>query len=290
MFQKLRQRWQVSPLQLFLILLTFATGGSLCGWLGRRMLSLFNLHSGVIWFIAYLLLITLLWPLCVLIISILTGQFSFFSRYLRRIFNRMSGKKTPAQARLAIFASGGGSNAEKIIQYFENQNNKSVATPVLVVTNNPAAGVINIARNAGIPVLEITRERFINGDAYLPELSDMGITHVILAGFLWKLPKQLISAFPEKILNIHPALLPRFGGKGMYGHFVHEAVIAAKEKKSGLTIHLVDEAYDHGKHLFQAECMVSENETPDSLAKKILALEHLHYPSVIKEFIENAKS
>ncbi len=290
MFQKLRQRWQVSPLQLFLILLTFATGGSLCGWLGRRILFLLNLHSGVIWLISYLVLITLLWPICVLIISVLTGQFPFFSRYLQRIFKRITGKKPLSPARLAIFASGGGSNAEKIIQYFDNQYNGAIARPVLVITNNPKAGVINIARNAGIPVLEITRERFINGDSYLPELKDAGITHVILAGFLWKIPARLIEAFPEKILNIHPAILPGFGGKGMYGQFVHEAVIASKEKKSGLTVHLVDEVYDHGKHLFQAECSVTENETPESLAKKVLALEHQHYPRVIKEYIQNAKS
>ena len=280
----------MSPLQLFLILFTFATGGSPCGWLGRRILLLLNLHSGILWLLIYLVLITLLWPLCVLIISVLTGQFPFFSRYLERVFRSISGAKVNPTARLAIFASGGGSNAQKIIEYFDYHKNNKIATPVLIVTNNATAGVIEVAKKAAIPVLEITRERFLNGDAYLPELRDAGITHVILAGFLWKIPPKLIEAFPEKILNIHPALLPRFGGRGMYGHFVHKAVLEAGEKKSGLTVHLVDEVYDNGKILFQAECSIDKNESPQSLAKKVLALEHQHYPRVIRDYIQNAKS
>jgi len=285
MFQKLRKRWQVSPLQLFLVLVTFAAGGSLCGWMGRKILGLLPIDGGVVWVTLYIVLITLLWPICVLIISALTGQLPFFTRYLSRIFRRFSGKKLPQPAKLAIFASGAGSNAQKIIEYFNNQENISVASVGLVVTNNPSAPVKNIAEKEGIPVILISRERFFNGDGYLPELKKLGIKYVILAGFLWKVPAMLISAFPNRILNIHPALLPKFGGKGMFGMQVHEAVLASGEKHSGITIHEVDEHFDHGNPVFQAQCVVDAGDTAESLAKKIHQLEHEHYPRVIKEFI-----
>lgn len=285
MFQKLRKRWQVSPFQLFLVLITFAVGGSLCGWLGRALLEMLPIGPGVLWMLLYVVLVTLLWPICVLIISVLTGQFPFFSRYLIRIFRRFSGKRPAPPVKLAIFASGAGSNAKKIIEFFNNQENRLIATIGLMVTNNPSAGVIEIAKKAGIPVLEISRERFFKGDGYLPEFKKMGIKYVILAGFLWKIPHTLISEFPGRILNIHPALLPKFGGRGMYGFMVHEAVLAAKDSHSGITIHEVDEQYDHGNYVFQAQCEVDAGETAESLANKIQQLEHKHYPLVIKEFI-----
>ena len=290
MFQKLRKRWQVSPFQLFLVLITFAVGGSLCGWLGRALLEMLPIGPGVLWMLLYVVLVTLLWPICVLIISVLTGQFPFFSRYLIRIFRRFSGKRPAPPVKLAIFASGAGSNAKKIIEFFNNQENRLIATIGLMVTNNPSAGAIEIAKKAGIPVLEISRERFFKGDGYLPEFKKMGIKYVILAGFLWKIPHTLISEFPGRILNIHPALLPKFGGRGMYGFMVHEAVLAAKDSHSGITIHEVDEQYDHGNYVFQAQCEVDAGETAESLANKIQQLEHKHYPLVIMTIFYRKRS
>ncbi|MBD0285666.1 MAG: phosphoribosylglycinamide formyltransferase [Bacteroidota bacterium] len=188
---------------------------------------------------------------------------------------------------LAIFASGAGSNAQKIIEYFTSppaplQKERGVQT-ALIVCNKPGAGVLNIAQAHGIPTLLIERERFFRGDAYLPELQAHRIDFIVLAGFLWKMPQALIDAYPRHIINIHPALLPKYGGKGMYGHHVHEAVINAGEKESGITIHYVDEHYDNGDIIFQARCPVMEGDTPESLAQRIHQLEHQHYPEVIEK-------
>lgn len=184
--------------------------------------------------------------------------------------------------KIAIFASGAGSNAKKIIEHFSRHHKASIA---LVVCNKPEAGVIHIATDARIPVVMIEREHFFRGDAYVDIFKDYGINLIVLAGFLWKIPKALIGAYPDKIINIHPALLPKYGGKGMYGHFVHEAVIAGKEKESGITIHFVNENFDEGKHLFQASCPVLPTDTPDSLASRIHELEHKHFASVIESII-----
>lgn len=188
----------------------------------------------------------------------------------------------PAMTSLAIFASGSGTNAQKIIERFRTHPRITVS---LVVCNKPGAGVLDIAAAAGIETLLIDRERFLRGDAYIPELRARCIDWIILAGFLWKIPPTLITAYPAHILNIHPALLPKYGGKGMYGHFVHEAVVAAGEPQSGITIHLVDEHYDHGATLFQATCELAPDETPVSLAAKIQALEHRHFPEVIEQTV-----
>ena len=184
--------------------------------------------------------------------------------------------------RLAIFASGSGTNAQKIIEHFRDHPRIDIA---LVVCNKPGAGVLEIAGAHGIETLLIEREQFLRGDAYIPLLRDRGIDWIILAGFLWKVPPALVAAYPAHIINIHPALLPKYGGRGMYGHFVHEAVIAAGEASSGITIHLVDDHYDHGAPLFQAVCPLSPNETPESLARKVQALEHRYFPSIIERTI-----
>lgn len=181
---------------------------------------------------------------------------------------------------IAVFASGAGSNTKKIISHFHNHPLIHVA---LVVCNKPGAGVLDIAAAANIPFITIEKERFFNGNAYKKELKEKEINFIVLAGFLWKIPGTLIKAFPEKIINIHPALLPKYGGKGMYGQHVHEAVISSGEKESGISIHYVDELYDHGKIIFQAKCPVLKDDTADSLAKRIHALEHEHYPRVIEE-------
>ncbi len=196
----------------------------------------------------------------------------------------MSGQKKPV-TRIAIFASGAGSNAQKIIGAFRNSTSVNTA---LVVCNNPAAGVLSMAAKEKIPSLLIEKKRFEEG-AYLAELQQYQIDFIVLAGFLWKVPGALISQYPNKIINIHPALLPQYGGKGMYGNKVHQAVIDAKEKESGITIHYVDEIYDHGNIIFQATCAVEENETAGSLAQKIHLLEHQHYPAVIASLVESHK-
>ena len=181
---------------------------------------------------------------------------------------------------IAIFASGTGTNAKNIIEYFSSSSKARVS---LVVCNKPGAGVLDIAASAGIPSLIIEKEKFFRGDAYVPELLDHKIDFIVLAGFLWKVPPMLISAFTGKIVNIHPALLPKYGGKGMYGARVHEAVIAASDRESGITIHLVNERYDEGRHLFQATCPVLPGDTPATLAARIHVLEHTHYPRVVEE-------
>ena len=186
--------------------------------------------------------------------------------------------------KVAIFASGAGSNAEKIINYFSGYEKVKIT---LLVCNKPDAGVIKIAEAATIPVLLIEKEQFFRGDAYVEILKEFGINLIVLAGFLWKVPKQLIATFPDKIINIHPALLPNYGGKGMYGHFVHEAIIANEEKESGITIHFVNENFDEGKHIFQASCPVLPTDTPETLAARIHQLEHAHFAPIIETVIKN---
>ena len=183
---------------------------------------------------------------------------------------------------IAIFASGTGTNAANIIRYFSEKRTAHIA---LIVSNNPTAGVLKIAEENNIPVLILQKEKFFRGDAYVPELQHAAIDFIVLAGFLWKLPSALIKAYRDNIINIHPALLPKHGGKGMYGNFVHEAVLSAKEKETGITIHFVDEFYDNGKIIFQTTCPVYENDTTESLAKRIHELEYKFFPVVIKEVI-----
>ncbi len=187
---------------------------------------------------------------------------------------------TTIQKKIAVFASGAGSNTEKIIMYFASHPSISIS---LIVSNKANAGVLKIAANFSIHTLVIEKEKFFTQNAYTDELKNLGIDFIVLAGFLWRIPIKLIEAYSNKIINIHPALLPKYGGKGMYGHYVHEAVIAAKEKESGITIHYVDEQYDHGNIIIQIKCSVAENDTPTSLAEKIHQLEHQFFPSTIEK-------
>lgn len=186
---------------------------------------------------------------------------------------------------IAIFASGTGTNAQKIIDHFAGSTLIRVA---LIVSNKPDAGVLGIASRHDIPSLIIDKERFFQGNAYLPDLRHYGIGFIVLAGFLWKIPAKLIDAYRGQIINIHPALLPQYGGKGMYGRHVHESVLANKESESGITIHFVDEIYDHGRIAFQATCKIDEGETAASLAEKIHRLEHRHFPPVIEQLIRKS--
>ena len=203
----------------------------------------------------------------------------------------MSGQKQTTQS-VAIFASGAGSNAEKIIQQMNiaAETGTKNFTVNLIISNRPTAGVLAIAAKYDIDTFIIEKEPFLNGDGYVNELTARGIQFIVLAGFLWKIPLTLIKAYPNKIINIHPALLPKYGGKGMYGDKVHQAVIAAGEKESGITIHYVDELYDHGNIIFQAKCTVEQNDTAATLAKKIHQLEHQHYPAVIEKLLQMQNS
>ncbi|HSU52187.1 MAG TPA: phosphoribosylglycinamide formyltransferase [Segetibacter sp.] len=192
-------------------------------------------------------------------------------------------EKSVSFKNLAIFASGAGSNAEKIIEYFKHSKSAQIA---LIVCNKPEAGVLKIAERNGISILMIEKERFFRGDGYVEELININIDFIVLAGFLWKIPETLIKSFRNRIINIHPALLPKYGGKGMYGSKVHEAVIAAGESESGITIHYVDELYDNGDVIFQATCPISTDDTAESLAKKIHVLEHQNFAKVIEECVK----
>jgi len=183
---------------------------------------------------------------------------------------------------LAIFASGTGTNAARIIDYFRGTVNVKVC---LIVCNKPGAGVLAVAEKEGVPTLLIEKEPFFRGGAYVDELKGKNIDLIVLAGFLWKIPEALVRAYPGRIINIHPALLPKYGGKGMYGRHVHEAVIAAGEKESGITIHWVDEHYDHGEPIRQVKVIVEPGDTPETLAKKIHLLEYEHFPKVIEEVL-----
>ncbi len=185
--------------------------------------------------------------------------------------------------RIAIFASGSGSNAENIALYFRNSDKARVEA---FYCNNPKAFVIERAHRLGIPLMLFNREKFYSGDEVLNDLRSRGIDLIVLAGFLWLVPENLTRAFAGKIVNIHPALLPKFGGKGMYGMAVHKAVIEAGEAESGITIHLIDEVYDRGKILMQAKCPVLPGDTPDSLAERIHNLEYEHFPAAIERLID----
>src|SRR5215204_5470784 len=197
---------------------------------------------------------------------------------------RTQNSQLPPAANIAIFASGTGSNASRIIEYF-HQKHEAIATVKLIVCNKPGAGVVEVARENRVPTLLIDKEKFFRGNAYVDELKAAKIDFIVLAGFLWKIPQNLIYHYRNKIINIHPALLPKFGGKGMYGSRVHEAVINCGEHESGITIHYVDEHYDNGDVIFQKRVPVADNETPESLASKIHDLEHTHYPMIIEQLL-----
>lgn len=183
--------------------------------------------------------------------------------------------------RLAILASGSGSNAEKIMEHFQGSVKAEIA---LIASNKAEAFVLERAKKFGVPTFTFTRKEMEAG-VLLEKLQEEKIDWVILAGFLLKIPKELIRAFPNRMVNIHPALLPKYGGKGMYGHHVHEAVKAAGDTETGITIHLVNEQYDEGKIIFQAATSVTPEDTPDSIAQKVHALEHRYFPEVIESLL-----
>lgn len=188
--------------------------------------------------------------------------------------------------KIAIFASGSGSNAENIIQYFAQKPQFCVKS---VFCNVPDAYVLERAKKYRIPTFVFNREEFRNPDKVFRQLQEQEIDFIVLAGFLWLMPSFITAAWPNKIVNIHPALLPAYGGKGMYGHYVHEAVIAAGEKESGITIHYVNDHYDQGAIIFQAKCPVLPTDTPDDLAARVHELEYRYFPEIIEKTILNTE-
>lgn len=350
--QNLQEKWKVGGSQFWLIMLTFALGGSLSGRLCSFLLNLVFLEKNWAFWLVYPLFLTILWPFSVLFVSFFTGQFRFFKGYLSRVgakvfgiggadstsgssgstldstsgqssFKTVAAPSTASAApatssvssaapsfssaapiHIAIFASGAGSNARKIIEYFEGAGSKSTSSQVkvsLIVCNVPDAGVLAIAKEKGIPTLLINKNEFA-ATGYVESLHNADIQFIVLAGFLWKVPEVLVRAYQpgmkidgalvngkenvsKGIINIHPALLPKYGGKGMYGTRVHEAVIAAGEKESGITIHWVNEHYDEGGIIFQATCEVVSSDTPETLANKIHVLEHAHFAPTIAKLL-----
>jgi phosphoribosylglycinamide formyltransferase-1 len=190
--------------------------------------------------------------------------------------------------KIAIFASGSGTNAENLIKYFKDKLN--LAQIVLVLTNNKNAGVINKCKKLAVPVFILNNSHFENTENLINLLKKNKVDWIVLAGFLRKINPLLIAEFPKRIINIHPALLPKYGGKGMYGHFIHEAVVAAAEKESGITIHFVNENYDEGTIIFQVHCMIDKNENATTLAAKIHDLEQRHFPVVLEQLLQKEES
>tara|TARA_B100000795_G_scaffold270074_1_gene262523 strand:- start:6528 stop:7097 length:570 start_codon:yes stop_codon:yes gene_type:complete len=186
--------------------------------------------------------------------------------------------------KLAILASGGGSNAQKIHEFFQNDPNFEIK---IVIVNNKNAGIVEKAKSWKIPVKIVTKDSFYKSSEVADQLLEQKIDLVILAGFLWLIPESLLNSFPNKILNIHPALLPKYGGKGMYGINVHQAVLDAKEKESGITIHTIDKEYDRGDFIYQESVNIQHCNTPQDIANLVLKLEHNNFPRVIKEFLQD---
>lgn len=309
MLKRLQDKWGVSTRQFWILFIVFGLTGTTTAALTRYITGWLGMDESSFWVWKVLLRVGMLvfgYQAILLTYGFLLGQWAFFWKYEKKLLNKLgvwslesgfndptpnSQPQTPNSklqtpnsklTRIAIFASGAGSNAEKIIAYLQSHPSIKVS---LIVCNKPGAGVLGIAAANRIPTLLIEKERFFRGDAYLPELQHRGIGFVVLAGFLWKVPDALVAAYPNRIINIHPALLPKYGGKGMYGMHVHEAVIAAGEKESGITIHYVNEHFDEGAPIFQATCPIEPGDSPEKLAEKIHVLEHRHFPEVVERVV-----
>jgi formyltetrahydrofolate-dependent phosphoribosylglycinamide formyltransferase len=308
MFKRLQEKWGVSTRQFWILFIVFGLTGTTTAILTRYITAWLGMDASTYWVWKVLLRIGMLvfgYQFILLGYGALLGQWAFFWKYEKKLLVKLGvwrletgveskvklqtpnpKPQTPDSRlqtkKIAIFASGTGSNAERIISHLKNHSSIQVA---LVVCNKPGAGVLSIASANHVPTLLIEKERFFSGDHYLPDLHAHSIDFIVLAGFLWKIPEALITAYPNKIINIHPALLPKYGGKGMYGLKVHEAVLLAGEKESGITIHYVNEHFDEGERIFQASCAVEAGDTPESLAQKIHALEHRHFPEEVVKLL-----
>lgn len=188
--------------------------------------------------------------------------------------------------RIAIFASGSGSNAQKLMEHFKRSTDVEIA---LVLTNNPDAYVLQRADNFEIPTHVFDRNEFYHTENIIDLLKNLEVDLIVLAGFLWLIPKNLIAEYPGRIVNIHPALLPKFGGKGMYGDYVHNAVLAANETEGGITIHYVDENYDEGEFIYQARYRIDKGDNLEMVKFKGQQLEHQHYPRIVESIIKKIR-
>lgn len=188
--------------------------------------------------------------------------------------------------RIAIFASGSGSNAQKLMEHFKRSNEIEIA---LVLTNNPDAYVLQRADNFEIPSHIFDKHEFYKTDEIIDLLKNLDIDFIVLAGFLWLIPQNLLNAYPGRIVNIHPALLPKFGGKGMFGDRVHHAVMAAQEHEGGITIHYVNENYDEGEYIYQARYKIEKDDSLEMIKFKGQQLEHLHYPKIVETLVKKIK-
>lgn len=291
MFKKLQQKWGVGIKQFWIVFIAFGFTGITTAYLTKTITEWVGIgeNTWVGWkIILKLSMLVFGYQIILLIYGALFGQWKFFWSYEKKLLQKIGViKPNNKKKQIAIFASGTGTNAKKIIEYFKNH---SAIEVVLIVSNKPEAGVLQIAKMNGVSTLVVEKETFFRDNGYVPELKNRNIDFIVLAGFLWKIPAKLIAAYPSSIINIHPALLPKYGGKGMYGHFVHDAVIEAKEKESGITIHFVDEQYDQGEHIFQATCPVLQGDTPSTLAQKVQDLEHNNYARVIETCLRNMKN
>lgn len=185
---------------------------------------------------------------------------------------------------IAIFASGAGSNAQKIVKYFENREDVLIK---LIVSNNKEAGVLHLAQKEKIDSIVISRDNLYHSNDLMKELKNYQIHFIVLAGFLWLIPEAFIDLYPNRMVNIHPSLLPKYGGKGMYGHFVHDAVFRAKEKYTGISIHFVNGKYDEGSIVFQEKCEISPSDNAGDIAKKVQILEHSFYPKILDSLVSS---
>ena len=183
---------------------------------------------------------------------------------------------------IVIFASGSGTNAQRIAEYFSATD---IARVIMIYSNRSDAYVLQRACQMNIPTVVFDRADFYENDRVFDQLNDLCPDLIVLAGFLWKVPEKIVCAFPKRIVNIHPALLPKYGGKGMYGSHVHRAVIENREKESGITIHYVNENYDEGAFIFQTVCKVDDHDTAETLAEKVHTLEHEYYPKIIEQIL-----
>lgn len=290
MFRKLQQKWGINGWRFFRVMCTFAFTGITAAWLTAKITGWLEIEKWTIEYWALKLFILFVgYQILLLSFGAIFGEFQFFWKYEKKVLRALGILKKEPPSRILVFASGAGSNAKNLIHYFNHNPKKSKRAIVVgIVTNNPHAGVIELAERENIPVTLIQRIPFENG-TYLNNW-EKEADWFILAGFLWKCPEIMVKKFPKRIINLHPALLPQYGGKGMFGQHVHTAVLKNNEKTSGITIHFIDERYDCGENIFQAAVNIEENETPESLAVKIHALEHKHLPQVTEQVIKKAKA
>jgi len=188
--------------------------------------------------------------------------------------------------RIAIFASGSGSNAQRIMEHFKRHKEMEVA---IVLSNRADSYVLQRADNFEIPTQVFSKEEFYDATTILKLLKNLDIDIIVLAGFLWLIPENIIRQYPKRIINIHPALLPKYGGKGMYGDIIHETVIANHDTETGITIHYVNESFDEGEIIYQNKCVVEKTDTTEKLAYKVHQLEHLHYPRIIEDLLKKTE-